>query len=137
MRAWAGLAGLAVLLLFAGCAEKPDDCSDGEDFNPHEERCVDGTEPDAEVCHAWLSGSARDAGPLSCQARSDGKAWLDSSLTTSDPFRLEVRDGGGATVYSREVQFGGSIELKGKAGAWTLEVDFGDAAGSGRLVLWG
>lgn len=129
---------LLALVPLAGCAETPDDCGDDEEFNPHEERCIDAVDPSAEACHAWLSGGVDEGeGDLVCQARSDGKAWLDVQITTSEPFPVEVRDGAGQVVYRRAVQFPGSVELGGASGAWTLEVDFGGVAGSGDVVLWG
>ena len=132
---------LLTALLLAGCSEAPrseEDCGADEDFNPHEARCVVAVEPDHEACNAWLDGGADgELAPIVCTARSDGKAWLDSSLTASSDYRITVRDGNGRVVYDRSVQFGGAVELRGTAGTWTLEVDFRDAAGSGRIVLWG
>jgi hypothetical protein len=128
------------LLPLAGCAaeETAEDCDDRDAFNPHEKRCVDGTDPDAEACHAWLSGGVDDgAGDLACQARSDGKAWLDVEITTSSTFPVEVRDGAGQVVFRRSVQYPGSFELSGAAGGWTLHVDFDDVAGRGDITLWG
>lgn len=122
----------------AGCSETADDCGDDEAFNPHEERCVVAVDPSAEACHAWLRGSVDDGeGDLVCQARSDGKAWLDIEITTSEPFPVEVRDGAGQVVFRQSPQVPGSFELSGAAGGWTLAVDFDDVAGSGSVVLWG
>ena len=129
---------VAVATASAGCSEDPEECSTAETFNPHEERCIDAINPSAEACHAWLSGSVDDGEPeLVCQARSDGKAWLDIGITTSSSFPVEVRDGAGQVVYQQRVQYPISVELGGAAGGWTLTVDFDDVAGSGSVVLWG
>jgi hypothetical protein len=132
------LAALVAVPALAGCTETPDDCSDDEAWNAHEERCAVAVDPSPEVCHAWLSGSVDDGhGGLVCQARSDGKAWLDVEITTSEPFPVEVRDASGLVVFSRSLQFPGSFELSGAPGGWTLSVDYDGVAGSGSVVLWG
>lgn len=129
---------LALATAAAGCSEDAGDCDNEETFNPHEGRCIDSADPSAEACHAWLSGGVDDGeGELTCQARSDGKAWLDLQVTTSSAFPVEVRDGAGQVVYRQPVQSPGSVQLSGAAGAWTLSVDFDGVAGSGSIVLWG
>lgn len=134
MRAAALLALAALAGALAGCSEGPEDCKADEDYHPHEERCI-GVE---QACHAWLSGGVDEGeGDLTCAAESDGHAWLDVRITTSDGFPIEVRDGGGDVVYGRSVQFPGVVELGGEAGTWTLSVDFDDVAGDGSVILWG
>ena len=133
----AALAVLLAAVALAGCsdAETAEDCEAGESFDPHRLRCVD----DAQVCHAWINGGAEgDEAKVTCQARSDGKAWLDIALYVGGDVHIAVRDGAGQTVHEDTVRSGQeSIGLRGAAGAWTLSVDFGDAGGTGNVVLWG
>lgn len=127
-------------LALPGCSGKegPGDCGQGEAFNPHEGRCVQSVDPGTEVCNTWLSGGVDEGqGEVSCMARSDGKAWLDAGITTSDSYPVEVRDGAGRVVFSQQLQFPQSFELGGAEGTWTMSVDFDDVAGSGSVTLWG
>jgi hypothetical protein len=132
------MAAMMAVPALAGCTESADDCSDDEAWNVHEARCAKAVDPSTEVCHAWLTGAVEDdEGELVCQARSDGRAWLDVEITTSEPFPVEVRDGSGLVVFRQPLQFPGSFELSGARGGWTLSVDFDDVSGSGSVVLWG
>lgn len=137
------LAGLLSLGL-AGCsggkdesnAQTREDCSDTQSFNPFEQRCVSS---DFEVCRAWLNGGIQgDDQEVSCQVDSDGKAWLDWGFGVSKAIHVTVTDGANKVVYENNI---GSdqdhAKVTGTKGRWQLAVDFGGAAGTGEVYLWG
>ncbi len=141
MKGAVGLAALAFLL--AGCSGGGDeeltaeDCSDDQSFNRFEKRCVSS---DFEVCRAWISGGVSDPddGKVSCQVDSDGKAWLDWGFGLTGTAHVTVKDGAGEVVYENNVGNGqDSAKVTGVKGRWTLAVDFGSAAGTGEIYLWG
>lgn len=120
----------------AGTGDRSSDegsCPADTSRHPISDACV----PNAEVCNAWLDGSANEA--VQCTAEStDGRVLLRIFVQGSGSALVQASDGNGLK-HDQRYFFSDSreLELSGLRGEWMLRVVFEDAKGSARITLWG
>lgn len=141
---WATIGGVTLvavalatfLLLRADADGRPSPpCPDGWEESP-EARCI----RTSEACNAYFEGVA--GGTYRCEADSDdGHGIVRYALAGGGRANVRVLDADNKPLYQRSVPwtsaFADDDEFRAPPGAFTLEVTWQEARGSGRIILWG
>ena len=139
MRTALAMCVLCLAALLPGCTTRPSPpCPQDWMENPLEHACLRAIDPGTEVCTAYMDGSANQH--VQCRAAStDGSAALTYDLQGGGSARVHVVDGDGVLEYNQTLGFSrsGIVPLTGAPGHWTLQVDFLEAGGAARIVLYG
>jgi hypothetical protein len=109
-------------------------CGADESVHPRTAACV----PADEVCNVWLAGSS-SANEYCRSTSQDGSGLLQIAVNGSGSMEVRVQTLAGEVVFSETMTLPveRELELEAAPGYWGLLVDFENARGDGRLVLWG